>query len=110
MALSNDINDKKWSVLESDYVLNTPWITVRKDKIQQPQGTIVDDFYVLEYPNWITVIAITEDGHYVMERQYRHGIMATCYELCGGAVDDGEDPVETAKRELLEETGFSGGI
>ena len=45
-----------------------------------------------------------------MERQYRHGIMTTCYELCGGTVNDGEDPVETAKRELLEETGYSGGI
>ena len=66
----------------------------------------MDDYYVMEYPDWVTVIAITEDGNYVMEQQYRHGIQKTCYELCGGTIEKGENPMEAAKRELKEETGY----
>ena len=69
----------------------------------------IDDFYVLEYPNWINVIAITDEGKFIIEEQYRHGIQEICYELCAGVCEEGETPLEAAKRELLEETGYSGG-
>ncbi len=90
--------------------MKNKWLTVRKDAVELPTGVEIDDYYVLEYPDWITVIAITEGGKYVMERQYRHGIQRTCYELCGGTIEKGENPMEAAKRELKEETGYAGGI
>lgn len=70
---------------------------------------VVPDFYVTEAPDWVNVIAITTDGKFIIEEQYRHGIQKVCFELCAGMVDEGETPLETAKRELLEETGYSGG-
>lgn len=99
----------KWSILKSDYLLKTPWLTVRKDHVKQPTGVELEDFYVLEYPDWINVIAITEDGKYIIEEQYRHGIQKVCVELCAGNVESGETPLETAQRELLEETGYGEG-
>ena len=105
----DDRNNKCWKVLQSDYLIRNKWLTVRKDYVKLSNGFIVDDYYVLEYPDWVTVIAITEDGKYVMERQYRHGIQKTCYELCGGTVEKGEEVIETARRELKEETGYEGG-
>lgn len=101
--------EKKWTILKSDYVLKNKWLIVRKDHVKLPTGAEMDDYYVLEYPDWVTVIAITEEGKYVMERQYRHGIQKTCYEICGGTVEKGEDFLDTAKRELKEETGYEGG-
>lgn len=103
------MKNKDWTIKRIDYLIKNKWLTVRKDYVILPSGTEMDDFYVLEYPDWVTVIALTPEGKYVMERQYRHGIRKTCYELCGGTVEKGEDVLDTAKRELKEETGYEGG-
>lgn len=98
-----------WKILSTDYLLTTKWLTVRKDHVMMPTGQEMDDYFVLEYPDWINVIAITEDGKFVIERQYRHGTQSVDFELCAGIVEDGEKPIIAAKRELLEETGYEGG-
>lgn len=99
----------KWTILETEYLVRRPWLTARRDKVQLPDGRVHDEYYVLEYPTWINVIAITLEGKYVMVKQYRHGLGIVATELCAGVVEPGEDPLEGAKRELLEETGFGGG-
>lgn len=96
-------------VIESEYVIKRPWLTARRDKLLMPDGTVNPEFYVLEYPSWVNVIAITGEGKFVMVRQYRHGLGQIGTELCAGVVEDGEAPLEAAKRELMEETGFAGG-
>ena len=57
----------------------------------------------------MNIIAVTKDGQIVMERQYRHGLGKTCYEIPCGVIEEGESPLEAARRELLEETGYAGG-
>lgn len=99
----------KWQILHSDYLIRNLWLTVRKDHIRQPSGCEMKDFYVIEYPDWVNVIAITEDDRFIIEEQYRHGLQRVNFELCAGCVEQGESPLEAAKRELLEETGFDGG-
>ena len=101
--------DTKWKILSTEYLIKRPWLTARRDKVELPDGRIIPEYYVLEYPDWVNVIAITKDGKYVMERQYRHALGVTCYELPCGVMETGESPIEAAKRELLEETGYSGG-
>lgn len=98
-----------WKVLESEYVMKRPWLVARRDKVQLPNGVIYPEYYVLEYPTWVNVIAITKDGRFVMVEQYRHGLGGVFVELCAGCVEDGEDPLDGAKRELAEETGYTGG-
>lgn len=101
--------EKRWKVLQSEYFVRRPWMTCRKDKVEYPDGRVNDEYWVLEYPEWVNVIAITKEGKMIMERQYRHAAQLTAYELPCGVVEKGEDPLEGAKRELLEETGFGGG-
>lgn len=107
--LKYDTDERKWKVLGSEYLFRRPWLTARRDTVQLPGGTVIPEFYVLEYPDWVNVTAVTEDGNFVMIRQYRHGIRQTRYELCAGVIDPGEDPLTAAKRELLEETGYGNG-
>lgn len=99
----------KWKVLHSNYIFKTSWLTVRKDHIRQPTGVELDDFYIIESRDWVNVLAITDDEMYIIEEQYRHGIRQVCTELCAGNVEEGETPLQAAQRELLEETGYSGG-
>ena len=100
---------KKWRVLSSEYMVKRPWLTARRESVELPDGTIHPEYYVLEYPTWVNVIARTSDGNYILVEQYRHGIGEVSIELCAGCVEPDENPVDGARRELLEETGFEGG-
>ncbi|MEI6949378.1 NUDIX hydrolase [Paraflavisolibacter sp. H34] len=95
----------KWKVLSSEYLFQVPWLTVRKDRCELPNGKVMPAFYVLEYPTWVTALALTKDNKVVMVKQYRHGIEEIGIETPGGVVDAGEEPLTAIKRELLEETG-----
>lgn len=101
--------DMKWKTLSQKYLIEKPWLTARVDKVELPTGAIIDEYYVLEYPDWVNTIAITKDGMFVFVRQYRYAIGKTVNELCAGVIEKGEDPMDAAKRELMEETGFGGG-
>lgn len=80
--------------------------SLRRDELESPRTGGRHDFYVLEAPPWVNVVPITEDGQMVLVEQYRHGIGDVTLEIPGGIVDGEETPLETAERELLEETGY----
>lgn len=70
-------------------------------------GKIVDPYYVVEMPSSVVVMAITEDNKVVLVKQYRHPVGRVLLELPGGFMDENEEPLQTASRELNEETGFT---
>lgn len=100
---------EKWKTLDTRYIIRRPWLTARVDRVQLPDGRINPEHYVLEYPDWVNVTAITAQGKFVFVRQYRHAFDDVFDELCAGVSEKGEQPVEAARRELLEETGYAGG-
>ena len=101
--------DMKWKTLKSEYIIKRPWLTARRDTVELPTGVVNDEYYVLEYPTWVNVIAVTNGGEYVFIRQYRHGLGETCMEIVAGVCEEGEQPEAAARRELMEETGYAGG-
>lgn len=107
--MKNDDEDMKWEILSSEYLAKRPWLTARRDHVRLPSGVEMPEYYVLEYPDWCNVIAITKDGKFLMERQYRHGQQQVGYEIPAGCVEEGETPLEAAQRELYEETGYGKG-
>ncbi|NGF55344.1 NUDIX hydrolase [Parapedobacter sp. SGR-10] len=98
---------EKWTLLDSKYIIRRPWATLRIDTLRLPNGNIKDEYYVLEYPTWVNMVAITEHNTILFVKQYRHGAGEIMVELPAGVVEKGEDPKEAAYRELLEETGYA---
>lgn len=101
--------EMKWKTLSSKQLIDRPWMRVRCDKVQLPDGRVHEEYYVLSYPSWVNVIAETEEGDIILERQYRHGLDIVSTEICAGVMEEGETPLEAAQRELEEETGYTGG-
>lgn len=84
-----------------------PWITVLEQKVELPDGRRIFPFYRLELPSFVTVVARTEEGLLLMERQYKHGAGRVSLIFPSGVIEPGEKPLAAAKRELLEETGYA---
>ena len=98
---------KRWEILESTYLLRNPHVNVRQDRCKLPDDRVIDDFFVVEEPNYAMVLVLTPQREVVMVEQYKHGIQEVVYELPAGYFEpDGAPAVEQARRELVEETGY----
>ena len=99
---------ENWEKIDSREVVDCNILRVRRDRSRSPRTGAVHDVHILEMPDWINVVPVTPEGKVVLIRQFRHGMEETKLEIPGGAVEVGEaNPMEAARRELLEETGYA---
>jgi len=97
-----------WTVRKSRVVFSDRWVTLKADDCLTASGVEISPFYTLEYPDWVHAVALDENDHVILVRQYRHGYRGYTLELPGGVMDAADtDPVKAAARELAEETGYS---
>jgi ADP-ribose pyrophosphatase len=99
----------KWKTVASKYLVNDRWLKLRADTCITPDGTTIEPWYVLEYPEWINCVAIDKDHNVAVLKHYRHGIDDYVLEIIGGNCDTAESPLSTLKRELYEEIGYTDG-
>ena len=99
----------RWERLSSEKLVETPYFALRSDRLRLPDGAIKDPYYVIERPDAAIVFPLTGEGEVVLVRQYRPPIDRIELGLPAGLVEEGEEPEKAARRELLEETGYTGG-
>lgn len=99
----------RWETLEKHPLLDcSPWFTVRREVVRLEDGhTIIPDFYMIDASPYSMVFALTADGQIPLVEQYKHSAGRRIVELPAGYMAPGEDPLQSARRELLEETGYS---
>ena len=99
---------RPWRRTGSRTVLRDRWLHLRAEAWETPQGVSLDPWWMLDWADWVHVVALTPDDRLVLVRQFRPGAQATTLELPGGIMEATEtDPVVAAAREFTEETGFT---
>lgn len=100
----------EWKHVDSKYIHREKWFNLRSDKVLKGNGAEMEPYYVFEFSDWVNVFPVTTDGKIILVKQYRYGLGVWSIEVPGGIMDPHEThPEEAAKRELLEETGYSCG-
>jgi 8-oxo-dGTP pyrophosphatase MutT (NUDIX family) len=95
----------KWTVERSHYLYKDQFLNHRIDRCITREGVVVDPYHVIEYSDWINVVAVTPALELLMVREYRHGAGFIATGLPSGTFNPGDNALSCAKRELREETG-----
>ena len=98
-----------WEKVDSQGGPELPLFKVRFDLMRHPSSGYTHRCLVLESPDWVNVVATTTDGRVILVEQFRYGVGEISLEPPAGIVEPGEESGVTARRELLEETGYGGG-
>ncbi len=96
---------ERWRRLGADRLQRCRVFDLDRVRYASPAGG-ERSYFVVEAPDWINVVPLTDDGRVVLVRQFRFGIDEFTLEIPGGMCDGGEPPEATARRELREETGY----
>jgi ADP-ribose pyrophosphatase len=96
-----------WKTVSKQTILqHGKFLTVENHTIELPDGQIISDWPWLITPDYINVVAITEDNEFLCFRQTKYAVGDITLALVGGYLEPGEEPLAAAQRELLEETGY----
>ncbi len=98
---------KPWQVLsEREVYRRDPYLSIHLQDLRLPDGRVIEDYLRVQVPEFVIVIAVTESGEFVVERNYKHGPRRIILDMPAGMLEPGENAEEGARRELLEETGY----
>ncbi len=98
----------EWEEIKCEHIVTDEWIDIRRLAYRFPDGSVFEPFYSYSRRDYVVIVAIDTEGRYICVRQFRQGIKKVTTEFPAGGVEkkDKSDHLETAKRELLEETGY----
>ena len=91
----------RWTMLDQ-----RPWLVVENHTVELPDGRVIPNWPWIITPDYVNVVAVTTGQRFLCFRQVKYGVEGTTLGIVGGFVEEGEEPLNAARRELLEETGY----
>lgn len=96
----------KWEVLGREPVLQHPFVTVAMEQVRLPDNRVIPNWPIVHMRNYINALVLNDAGQAMIIEGYKHGLGRSSWQVMGGYIEDDEDPLAAAQRELLEETGY----
>ncbi len=97
---------QEWKKLYRNTVIDSKFLQVHFDKVQLPNGVIIEDYSVATLPSGVVIVATDEENRLLTQYEYKYAIGKVILNLPSGSVEEGMTPLEIAVKELAEETGY----
>lgn len=97
----------EWKLLAEEPVKKDAYVDLRAEKYLLPNGMTLEPYYRYHSRSFVVIAAKKRDGAFICVRQFRPGVASVTTEFPAGAIEEGEEPLEAARRELREETGYA---
>ncbi|HEY0070398.1 MAG TPA: NUDIX hydrolase [Chloroflexia bacterium] len=99
--------EESWEVLGSEPVIDHPFLKVRMQQVRLPDGRVIPDWPFVHTREYVNVFVLNEAGEALILEGYKHGLGRSSWQMVGGYLEEGEDPLLAAQREMREETGYA---
>lgn len=95
-----------WQTLQSDLLIQHPFLTVHAQTVQLPNGQIINEWHRVHTRDYVNALVLNEANEALVLEGYKHGLGKSSWQILGGYLEKEEEPMEAVQRELLEETGY----